>query len=190
MAGTAHYDWHYGQLAVEVISFWLWWRERGMENISSRLPAGFWWHIWPPLGSRLTSWLASIQPTERLDHLNRKYFYLLKRYRIMWTERKYLISLKEILRIETETLAFLTWQHLQRKVIMSFLSLSSDSPSLLDTRGFAIIRKPFWHSLQPCFVYVDHVLVSRHDGHFSWHMAAPTHLHSQITCGDIQISWY
>ena len=74
MAGTAHYDWHYGQLAVEVISFWLWWRERGMENISSRLPAGFWWHIWPPLGSRLTSWLASIQPTERLDHLNRKYF--------------------------------------------------------------------------------------------------------------------
>ena len=28
-------------------------------------------------------------------------------------------------------------------------------------------RKQFWHSIQPCFVYVDHVLVSRHDGHLS-----------------------
>ena len=73
-------------------------REAGRGNMSRRLLADgdTTDHHWV----RLTCLLASLEPTERLDLLNRKYFYLLKRYRIMWTERKYLISVKEMPRIE------------------------------------------------------------------------------------------
>ena len=67
MAGTAHYDWHYGQLAVEVISFSLWWEGRERQGNWKYFKPGDHWVL-----VSVTTWLGLLQATQRLDQFYRK----------------------------------------------------------------------------------------------------------------------